>query len=39
MTPGIIVTCGIVTATSHYHYHVARDHRDMWQIFKFFLKK
>jgi len=38
MTPGIILTRVIVTATSHCHYHVARRQLDTWQNFYFFKK-
>jgi len=33
MTPGIILTCGIVIATSFYHFHVAWWQLDTSQIF------
>ena len=39
MTPGIILTCGIITTTSLCHCHVARRPFDTWQFFLKFKKK
>jgi len=38
MTPDIILTCGIITATSLCHCHVARRSFDTWQFFFKFKK-
>jgi len=40
MTLSVIVTCGIVTATSYCCYHVVRRQLDTWQKFIiFYIKK